>query len=121
MGNGLHTHRTTEIAVGVEQHIILPTFAINQGLYLIDILRLINRYDVDLYTCLVLPVGVYLVDGTELTIARFAPCSKKTNDERLAIVVEFGCVNDLSLQRLELYGGELCFRCHACHEQYGKE
>ena len=39
MGNGLHTHRTAEIAVGVEQHIILPTFAINQGLYLIDILR----------------------------------------------------------------------------------
>ena len=107
VGYHVDAHGALEVAVGVEQHVIFPPVAVDEGFHLLDVLRLVDGYGHHLHARLVLPVGVHLVDGVELAVAGFAPRGEEADDERLATVFELGGVDGLSVDAFQRDGGEL--------------
>ena len=63
VGNCLHAKRTLEVAVGVEQHVILPTVVVDERFHLVDVLSLVDRDGENLYACLLLPILINLAYG----------------------------------------------------------
>jgi hypothetical protein len=61
------------------------------------------------------------MDGAELAVAGLAPCGEETDDEGFAVVAEFGGIDSLSPEVLELHRGELGVCRDARHEQQGEE
>ena len=84
--NHLNSKCTLEIAVRVKQYFIRPLMTVNKRFYLVDVLCLVNRNGYHLYAGLFLPLFINFADGSQLTVARLAPCGKEINDERFAIV-----------------------------------
>ena len=58
--NGLDAECALEVAVGIEEHLILPAVVVNEGLHLINILCLVDGHCDDLYAGLLLPVLIHL-------------------------------------------------------------
>jgi hypothetical protein len=96
-----------EVTVGVEQHLIFPAFAVNQGLNFLGVLSLVNRHSNKAHACLFLPVGVNLMYGFELAVARLAPGSEEADNKGFAIVAECSGVNRFTVNIFELNRREL--------------
>ena len=96
----LHVHRTFEVAVRVEQHLVLPAKAVNEWLYFVCILCLVDAHDDHLYASLVLPVRIYLMDSLELTQTWLAPGCPEGDDHRFAIVVNGACLYGVTIDVL---------------------
>ena len=84
--DGLYAERALEVAVRVEQNLILPAVVVYERLHLVAVLCLVDRHGDNLHAGLLLPLLVHLADGGELAVAGLAPCCKEVDDERLAVV-----------------------------------
>ena len=100
MGNHLHSHCTAELAVRVEKNLIFPLLTVHQWLHLVDVLGLVDADGDNFHSCFLLPFGILLVDGFQLTVAWLAPCGEETDDKRFAVVVELGCIDSLAIKSL---------------------
>ena len=101
--NHLHSERTLEVAVRVEQDLVLPSVVVYERLHLVDVLSLVDRDSNHLHPCLSLPVLINLADGRQLTVARLAPCGEEVDDKWFAVVGQSVGLHDFSVD---------VFQCH---------
>ncbi len=116
VGDELYAQGAHEVAVGVEQHLVVPTGSVDHRLHLLCVLRLIYAHSDEAHSRLVLPVGVDLADSFEFAVAGLTPCGKEADDEGAPVVAERGGIDGLAVDVLELYRGDL--RTHLLRHDY---
>ena len=102
MGNHCHTECAAEVAVGVEEHVVFPSVVVDEGLHLLGVLCLVDADGKEFYAGLVLPVFIDFGNVREFAVARFAPAGEEADDKGLAVVVEGGGINGLSVDGAEV-------------------
>ena len=120
----LSAYGAKEVAVRVEQYVVLPAVVAHEGLHLVDVLRLIDAHGKNLDAGLFLPVSIDLADGIELAVAGLAPRGEKVDDEGLAVIRKGIRTHLHAAHRLQRDGRQLSLhlmqgkgKCHSKKKQ----